>query len=224
MRTDKEQAFKLREQGKSYKEIHGELGMSVSTLSNWFRGHDFSEEMKHILTEKALKKSTAHMQSLNRIRGDLLKIHYDQAEKEALVELKENIRNPLFISAVVAYWGEGDKLTRHHVRIANTDPEMLKMFVFFLKNHGNISMNKVSLALFIYEDLDDTLCRQYWSEKVGISKFHKSQVLPSKHKTRRLPYGTCSVVLTNSYLKKKMTVWIDQLPEMVLNMVPSETS
>jgi len=41
MRTDKELAFSLRKQGKSYKEIHQELGMSISTLSNWFKGVDF---------------------------------------------------------------------------------------------------------------------------------------------------------------------------------------
>lgn len=44
-------------------------------------------------------------------------------------------------------------------------------------------------------------------------------ILPSRHKTKRLPYGICTLVVSNTYLKQKMLVWIDQLPNMVLNVV-----
>ena len=223
MRTDKELAFTLRKQGKSYREIHNELGMSVSTLSNWFKGVDFSEEIKKSLTTQSKIKSTKRLHFLNKVRGDLLAAHYEQAKKEALEELENNLHNPLFIAVIAAYWGEGDKLSRNHVRLTNTDPAMLRMFVTFLKNYSHISMDRVSLALFIYKDLDNETSKKYWANEVGITKFHKTQVLPSRHKTRRLPYGTCAVILTDSYLKRKMSVWIDQMPKMVLNMVPSET-
>lgn len=219
MRTDKELAFSLRKQGKSYTEIHRELGMSVSTLSNWFHNVDFSEEIKRSVIAKAQLKSTAHMQVLNRVRGDLLRAHYAQGEIEALQELKDNISNPLFISGVTAYWGEGDKLTRNQVRLANTDPQMIKLFINFLIIFCYIPKDKLRLALHIYEDLDDGECRTYWSEVTGLNHFHKTMVLPSRHKTRRLPYGTCTVITTNTYLKRKLLLWIDQMPEIVLNMV-----
>ena len=219
MRTDKELAFSLRKQGKSYKEIHRELGMSVSTLSNWFHNVDFSEEIKRSVIAKAQLKSTAHMQVLNRVRGDLLRAHYAQGEIESLQELKDNISNPLFISGVTAYWGEGDKLTRNQVRLANTDPQMIKLFINFLIIFCYIPKDKLRLALHIYEDLDDGECRTYWSEVTGLNHFHKTMVLPSRHKTRRLPYGTCTVITTNTYLKRKLLLWIDQMPEIVLNMV-----
>ena len=219
MRTDKELAFSLRKQGKSYKEIHRDLGMSVSTLSNWFHNVDFSEEIKRSVIAKAQLKSTAHMQVLNRARGDLLRAHYAQGEIEALQELKDNISNPLFISGVTAYWGEGDKLTRNQVRLANTDPQMIKLFINFLIIFCYIPKDKLRLALHIYEDLDDGKCRTYWSEVTGLNYFHKTMVLPSRHKTRRLPYGTCTVITTNTYLKRKLLLWIDQMPEIVLNMV-----
>lgn len=219
MRTDKELAFILRKQGKSYKEIHRELGMSVSTLSNWFQNVDFSEEIKRSVIAKAQLKSTAHMQVLNRARGDLLRAHYVQGEIEAIQELKVNINNPLFISGVTAYWGEGDKLTRNQVRLANTDPKMIKLFINFLVTFCHIPKSKISLALHIYQDLNDIECRSYWSKMTGLYHFHKTMVLPSRHKTRRLPYGTCTVITTNTYLKKKLLLWIDQMPEMVLNMV-----
>lgn len=219
MRTDKEIAFNLRKQGKSYKEIHRELGMSVSTLSNWFHNVDFSEEIKRSVIEKAKLKSTAHLHVLNRARGDLLKAYYAQGEIEALQELKDNIKNPLFVSGVTAYWGEGDKLSRNQVRLANTDPQMIKLFMNFLVTFCFIPKDKLRLALHIYEDLDDAECRKYWSSVTSLGYFHKTMVIPSRHKTRRLPYGTCTIITTNTYLKKKLLLWIDQMPKIVLNMV-----
>lgn len=220
MRTDKELAFTLRRQGKSYKEIHNELGMSLSTLSNWFKNVDFSEEIKRSITIQAQKRSTTHLQSLNRARGDLLHAYYAQAETEAIKELKENINNPLFISAVAAYWGEGDKLTKNQLRLTNTDPQMITLFKSFLVKVCKVPESKLRCALFIYEDLDELTCRNYWRKQTGIQHFHKTMVLPSRHKTKRLPYGICTLVVSSTYLKKKMNIWIDQMPKIVLNMVP----
>ncbi|OGG89040.1 hypothetical protein A2592_01105 [Candidatus Kaiserbacteria bacterium RIFOXYD1_FULL_42_15] len=222
MRTDKELAFTLRKQGRSYKKIHNELGMSVSTLSNWFKNVDFSEEIKLSVIARAQKLSTARLQSLNQARGDLLHAYYAQAETEAVKELKKNINNPLFTSAVAAYWGEGDKLTKNQIRLTNTDPQMIRLFKSFLVNICTVPTQKLRCALFIYEDLNETTCRNYWKQQTGIENFHKTMVLPSRHKTKRLPYGICTLVVSSAYLKKKMNIWIDQMPKIVLNMVPEK--
>ncbi len=221
MRTDKELAFTLRRQGKSYNEIATKLHIAKSTLSNWFRGHDFSEEIKEFVSKQAQITSTARLQILNKARGDLLQAHYAQAEIEATRELLENINNPLFVSGVVAYWGEGDKSKSSLLRLANTDPCMIKLFMEFLVTFCAVTPDKIRGALYIYEDLNDIECREYWSSKTGLIHFHKTMVLPSRHKTKKLPYGTCTILVSNTYLKRKMLLWIDQMPKMVLNTVPS---
>lgn len=220
MRTDKESAFKLRRQGKSYKEISKELGMSVSTLSVWFKGVGFSEEIRQSLTNQAIKDGTKRLHELNKVRGDSLAITYEIAEKEARDDIKKYINNPLFVAGVAAYWGEGDKLSKNQVRMTNTDPAMIKLFVKFLLEICKIPKEKLKLALFIYSDLPDSECRVFWNKTTGINQFHKTQVLPSRDKIKRLPYGICTVVVSNTYLKKKMLVWIDHLPKMVLNVGP----
>lgn len=220
MRSDKGKAFILRREGKSYREISEQLGVAKSTLSNWFLGVDFSEAIRAELTKKAIKKGRHHLQELNKARGVALKVHYELAEEEALKEMKLYRNVPLFTAAVAAYWGEGDKLSKHHVRITNTDPKMLKMFLQFLLTLCKADKKRISLALFLYEDLDEDKCKRYWSRQVGLNKFHKTQVLPSRNKTKKLPYGTAAIVLTDAYLKRKMNIWIDQLSEMVLNTVP----
>lgn len=222
MRSEKGKAFVLRRSGKSYREISAELGVAKSTLSSWFRGVDFSEAIRTELTKQATKKGARHLRELNRVRGVALQVHYELAEKEALKEMELFRRIPLFTAALAAYWGEGDKATKHQVRITNTDPKMLHLFLQFLLHICQADKDRISIQLFRYTDLDEAKCKRYWSRQTGLKKFHKTQVLPSRHKTNKLPYGVATIVLTDAYLKRKLQVWIDHLPEMVLNTVPQK--
>lgn len=217
MRADKDKAFALRQQGKSYRDICDKLGMSKSTLSNWFKGVDFSEKIRKSLVEESKRTSSTRIKDLNRTRGETLRASYEVAKQEAQMEMEKYKNDPLFISAVFVYWGEGDKLSRNQVRLTNTDPKMIQIFLEFLLIICKVPIEKIKLALFIYTDLNETVCKNFWSDITGIQKFHKTQVLPSRHKTKKLPHGVCTVVVSNTYLKKKINLWIDQLPEMVLN-------
>ncbi len=224
MRTDKSEAFHLRRQGKSYNEIAATLRVAKSTLSLWFRGHDFSIAIKETITAQAQIGHTERLRSLNQVRGDTLQAYYEKAVREAAVELQTYITNPLFVSGVVAYWGEGDKTTPSIVRLANTDPQMITLFIQFLLTYCDVPKEKIRGALYIYEDLDEATCKDYWSKHTGLQYFHKTMVLPSRHKTKRLPYGTCTVLVSNTYLKRKLLLWIDQLPQIVLNMSAAKKS
>ena len=220
MRTDKDLAFSLRRQGKTYNEIATTLQVPKSTLSNWFKGVDFSEAIKQSLSIEAEGKSTLRLQILNRARGDILAAHYAQAELEAKQELEKNITNPLFIAGIVAYWGEGDKSKSSLVRLANTDPQMITLFRYFLLQFCSVSQDKIRGALYLYEDLQEDECKKFWQNNTGLITFHKTMILPSRHKTKKLPYGTCTILVSNTYLKRKLLTWIDQIPKMVLNTVP----
>lgn len=203
-------------------EIVSKLGVAKSTLSKWFQGVDFSEDIKKNLTSKAIEESTIRIQSLNKKRGDLLSAYYERADQEAVKELNGYKASPLFVSALALYWGEGDKTSKGHIRITNTDPKLLHLFKHFLISECGVPEHKIKGALFIYKDLDDDVCREFWRKNIGIQHFHKTMVLPSRHKTKKLPYGTCMLVVSNTYLKRKLMYWIDQLPEMVLNTVPKK--
>ena len=221
MRTDKELAFALRRSGQSYVEICQQLKVAKSTLSNWFHGVDFSEAIKLSLQAKSKHDSTKRLIVLNKQRGDSLAALYAQAEQEALSDFETYCKDPLFIAGLACYWGEGDKMLKNHIRITNTDPRMIQLFVQFILRFSNVPKDKLRIALFLYDDLDESVCKKYWTGWSGLSNFHKTMILPSRHKTRRLPYGTCSIIVMNNYFKRKMYIWIDQLPKMVLNMVPS---
>lgn len=215
MRKDKEKALLLRKSGKSYKQIKEELGIPTSTLSDWLRPHQWSKNIKESLSKTANKNSSIRIQRLNNIRGKHLEKLYKEAKIEAFEEFEKLKYHPLFIAGLMIYWGEGDRITRHNVRISNTDPAMIRLFSDFLIKICNSPKDRIKLSLLLYPDLDDEECKEYWSKntRIPISRFNKSIFITGKHKTKRLQYGVCSIVFTSTYLKQKLLIWLKTLPK-----------
>lgn len=213
MRKDKEKALLLRKSGKSYKQIKSELRIPMSTLSNWLSMHKWSQNIKKLLSEQTKKENSIRIQNLNKIRGGYLKKLYKEAEIEAIKEFKKLKYHPLFIAGLIIYWGEGDRITKYNIRISNTDPAMIKLFIDFLIKICGVPKNRIKSSLLLYPDLDNIICKEYWSKKILIPKncFNKSIFITGKHKTKRLQYGVCNIVFTNAYLKRKLLIWLKLL-------------
>jgi hypothetical protein len=214
MRKDKEEAVSLRETGKSYRMISSILKVPKSTLSEWFKDADWSIKIKKELNEKALLKSRVRLAGLNKTRGINLTEAYEQAKREAAEELKLLRHHPLFIAGLMLYWGEGDKVTKNTVRLTNTDPELIRLFIFFLEEICKIPREDVRISLLIYPDLDEKECRNYWAGTLsrGPENFTKNILIQGRHKTRRLKYGVCIVAVSSAYLKVKIIEWLRILP------------
>lgn len=217
MRKDKAVAITLRRSGKSYNEIKEKLGVPKSTLSDWLGRTEWSNTIRNELSRRILKKSTIRLRRLNEIRGKNLKRSYEEARLEAKKEFEYFKSHPLFISGISIYWGEGDKISRYNVRIANVDPDMIYLFVQFLIKICSIEPERIRAWILLYPDLNPVLCKNYWSEKAGLPQdnFNKSIVILGRHKTRKTRYGVCNVGLSSAYLKEKMLVWLSLLSKEV---------
>jgi len=220
MRKDKEIALQMRKNGKSYNEIHSALKIPKATLSNWFSEIGWSKDIAKKLATKVQVQHTVRLVKLDKIRGQHLTHSYEEARREAKEDLEILKYNPLFIAGLMLYWGEGDKATKAQVRLANTDPGLIKLFVVFLRKVCNIPEEKVGVHILTYPDIDDKTNRQYWSEISGIApkKFLKSVHIQGRHKTRRLGHGVCSVYVSSTYFKVKMLEWLKLLPEELMNL------
>lgn len=219
MRKDKEDAFKLRKMGKSYKQIQQELKIPLATLSDWFRDIDWSKEVKQRLQEESKIKSTIRIKELDRIRGEHLKRVYEEAREEAREELKTLKYNPLFIAGIMLYWGEGTKVSRNQIRFANSDPEMIRFFIEFLRKACGIPEEKLRIAVLAYPDLDTQSVERFWSFATGVplSRFHKTIVILGRHKARRLSYGVCTIVISSTYFREKFFEWLQLLPKELID-------
>lgn len=219
MRKDKEIAFKMRKNGKSYNEIHAALKIPKATLSDWFSKIDWSNDMAKKLAVAIQKQHTVRLIELDKVRGIHLKRLYEEAREEARMDLSELKYNPLFIAGLMLYWGEGDKLTKYSTAITNTDPDLIRLYVLFLKNACRIPEEKIKAHVLIYPDLNEENCRKYWARESGIklSHFTKSTTILGRHKTRRIKYGVCIIGISSTYFKVKMLEWLKLLPVELMN-------
>ncbi|OHB18857.1 MAG: hypothetical protein A2854_03310 [Parcubacteria group bacterium RIFCSPHIGHO2_01_FULL_56_18] len=215
MRKDKDLAIGMRKTGSTYAEIRDALKIPKSTLSDWFSGENWSNDIKKKLTTAAYEVHAVRMRELGRVRGIHLVKIYEEARLEALQEFIALKYNPLFIAGMMLYWGEGDKVTKHQTRLTNVDPGLIRLFITFLDKACQIPLEKIRLNVLIYPDLDPDKCIQYWSTQSGLSKNHftKCIVIQGRHKTKRLSYGICIANVSSAYFKAKIIKWLDVLPQ-----------
>ncbi len=219
MRKDKEIAFKLRRSGKSYRQIMAELRVPRATLSDWFSKIDWSRRLRAELAHKAQAESTVRIIALDAIRGKRLVRAYAQARREAEAEFETLKYNPLFIAGLMLYWGEGDKRTREQMRLTNTDPKMIRLFVVFLRKVLQIPDKKIRGSVIIYPDLNPESCIVEWSKasRLNMSNFTKCTVIQGRHKTAKLSHGICTICVSSSYLKAKIFEWLRLLPSELMS-------
>ena len=209
----------MRRSGKSYNEIRSALKIPRATLSGWFSKVDWSNDIAKKLAVAVQKQHTVRIIELDKIRGTHLKRAYEEAREEARTDLFELRYNPLFIAGLMLYWGEGDKLTKYSTAITNTDPDLIRLYVFFLKNACRIPEDKIKAHVLIYPDLNEKTCRRYWAHESGVdlSHFTKSTTILGRHKTRRIKYGVCMIGISSTYFKVKMLEWLKLLSKELMN-------
>lgn len=220
MRKDKAEVLQLRKLGKSYNEIRRQIRIPKSTLSEWLSSVAWSKRIKKVLVEKSKTQSAIHLRKLDKVRGAHLARIYQEAQEEARQEFDHLKFYPLFITGVSLYWGEGDRATEHQVKIVNTDPKMIRLFVYFLQKVCNVPQERIRAYILLYPDLAEKECRTFWINESTLPSvnFGKSTVIQGRHKTRRLRHGVCTVGVSSKYLKQKMLVWLDLLPDQLLKM------
>lgn len=212
MRKDKRQAFTLRKNGLSYNAISKKLGVPKSTLSEWFSELSWSKSLRKDLTRRAFLKIYPQLQAMNEARSRQWEEWREKARKGALADFQKLRTDPLFVSGVMIYWGEGDRKPDNPVRVSNIDPQMLRIFIKFLRKCCRIPREKIKAHLTIYPDLNESECKKYWIPKIGVKPelFNKTQIILGRHKTKKLHYGICAIEIASRQLKEKLLVWIQK--------------
>lgn len=211
MRTDRHLAINLRKQGKSYSEISKTLGIPESTMGYWFRGNPWSETIKQKLIKKAQILAAPKLRLMSQANKRKWEVWHEECRQKAIKEFPALKEDLLFIAGLMLYWGEGDKIMRNSfVRIANSDPEVLRIFYSFLTNSLLLPPEKIHIKLIIYPDLDMQNTERFWSKVLNIplTQFKKTIVIQGRHPEKRLSYGIGYVEVISRELKEKIFTWI----------------
>ena len=197
---------------KSYLEISKSLGISKSTLSNWFSKKRWSTEIAKMLVVKNKRLNIARLKLARSVRQKNIKKADLEFKKEARKEYQKYRLEPQFIAGLGLYWGEGEKANRNRVALINTDPGILMTIAFFYRQYLKVLNKDLRIGLFLYEDLHEIKTIRFWSRKLKVpnNQFIKRQFLKSKSRLtqRKSKYGVCSLYFSNTRLSIKIHEWI----------------
>ena len=224
MKIEREQALKLRLQGKSYTEIQRAIGVSKSTLSAWLAQVILPTELKQQIESRTKKKSLAGLLKHNRNQTLKAKNRMTKAQKGAADEIRAPTENDLLLIGAALYWAEGYKrlkvkngqeLTNHPVSLTNSDPKLIQIFLRFLREICKVPEEKIHADVRIYEHQNAEYLLAYWSSITRIRKgrFGKmyygiSKSSMGKRPFNRLPYGTIQIRVNNTQLFHQIMGWI----------------
>lgn len=120
----------------------------------------------------------------------------------------------LYFVGLSLYWGEGSK-TGNTIVITNSDPDIILIFVTFLRKICHIDEKRLHLLIQCHSEQNQADLIRFWSllTNVPTSQFYKCTVKKSssKESTKRLEFGTISLRYADSLLFKELLVRVYSL-------------
>ena len=216
----KEKAFTLRKLGKSYNEIRKTLGLkSKGTLSAWFQDLKLTKEESSLLEQNIQKAHERGLFLANKNRSLKIKKEKELAFKDGLAKIKNISQKDLLAIGIALYWGEGmkspSKQKSEGLIFSNSDPDMIKVFIKFLREIMGISEERIRSGIHIYPNINPDEAKKYWSKVTGLpyNRFYivtqVSRASSGKRPFNKLPYGTLALKVNNRIAFFKIKGMID---------------
>jgi len=195
-KEDKQKAIVMRKKGMSYSQIKEKLNVSKSTLSGWLYNMPLSEKrIRELQADSPIR--------IERYRNTM-RVKRETRLGEVYKKVSKNIGNfskrDLFLAGLFLYWGEGTKAQNSLVALTNTNPDMLKFFIEWLKLFG-VKNKDLKVKLHLYSDMNTEESINSWSQelKIPLNNFYKPYI--KKTSLKSITYkngfgkGTCSVIV-----------------------------
>ena len=193
----KKAAFELRSKGYSYNLIHQKLGISKSTLSDWFKELPYtpnSAVLKRIKFGPIKSAEKSHNQKVQNVIA---------TREIGAKEIGQLSKRDLWMLGLGLYIGEGTK-SYEITRIINSNPEVIKLAISWFINTCSLDIKNITIALHIYPDNDESDCIEFWQKQTGLPRanFRKTQIDLRKDKKaikkQKLPYGTAHITIVSN--------------------------
>lgn len=130
---------------------------------------------------------------------------------EIIEDLNIKKNKPLLqLTAALLFWCEGGKRQLGELRLTNSDPKLVGVFLFCLRNGFGIDESKLRICIHLHEYHDELTQKTFWSNvtKVPMSRFHKSYLKEHSAIRKRTNYQGC---ITLHYFEAALARKIDAL-------------
>lgn len=189
----REEARRLRTEGLSVREIAKILNISLSTASVWVRDIRLSQTQIEILkaNQRLYGAQNAGANS-NRENGRKRRLVYQQEGK-----IKAHEMRPLHMMGCMLYWAEGAK-SRNRIYFANSDPNMHKLFVRFLREELNVIDSQITIYIHCHTSQPDEMqaIEDFWFKCLNLSRSnHRKTYIKKGSEVQHsiLEHGVCGV-------------------------------
>ena len=184
------------QKGYSAREVGEELGVSMDVVYKFMR-------------KQGLRRRDLY--EMNRVLF---------ARKPLSFKIKENLTSreeKLKIAGIMLYWAEGAKTLkpgRGVVDLTNSDPEMVKLFLKFLREICGVDEKRLRVQLYCYTNQDLEKIKQYWTmtTHIPLSQFIKPYVREdySLKCKREMKYGLVHIRYSDKKLLGLILNWINE--------------
>jgi predicted DNA-binding protein YlxM (UPF0122 family) len=200
--AEKKEARRLRKEGFSIGEIANKVEVSKSSVSLWVRDIELTKAQKERLQEKShlfvSKKNTEFFRKKRKF--------YQDAGKE-----KAKQGDQLHLIGCMLHWAEGSK-ERQRVDFTNSDPEMMLVFMKFLRECYEVKDEDISVSIQCYNDIHTVEeIESYWLNLLHLPNGCLRKTLVNKYpkisKRKRkscLEFGTCKIRVSKVELQQNI--------------------
>jgi transcriptional regulator with XRE-family HTH domain len=191
-----------REHGVSVKRLARMLGVSKSSVSLWVRDIELSPEQTAALRAAAVGGGAYH-----RAAG-LARRRAAQTQGRAFARLC----HANHVAGCMLYWAEGSR-SRHVVEFVNSDPQMLRFFVAFLRRWFPACETKIRISCNLFTDHAERQrdVEDFWLTSLGLPRaalrktvVNRYSKYSQKKRQNRLPYGTCKLTVSDTSIAQHL--------------------
>lgn len=222
--TERKKARELRKKGFSIREIAQHLPSSKSSISRWVYDIVLTDKQIERLKTNQDKGRARAAQHPNSPKMKWGRIRNEIIEKSS-VEMPDRLsKTELKILGAALYWAEGYNASRNYFLFSNSNPDMIRVMMFFLKECCNVPINKIKGRVNIHPHQDIKKAEKFWSNIAGIDRQNFNKPLlavskASKHKKDNLPMGTFNICICDVYLLSTIKGWIKGLTKGAVSSV-----
>ncbi len=217
--VEQQQAIELRKKGYSINEIKDKLQISKASASIWVRNVVLTKEQKSKLSKNGRSVHSIEERRKSRLYNQKLKD--DIIIQNAKNQINTISGSDLKLIGICLYLGEGAKTKKSMVRVANSDPDVIKMMMRFFREVCLVPEEKFRghIHTFAHADIEKT--EEYWSKisKVPRKQFYKTYIKASSaslQKRKTLPFGTFDISVNDTKLFLTIMGWIEKVKELTI--------
>lgn len=164
------EATKLRQSGVSLRQIEAGLGIPRSTLSNWFKDQQLSDNQKKQLSDNQLR-ALAEARKKATIWHKNQKLERLSLAKENATKTVNQIRitKPnLDLALAMLYLGQGK--TGGSRTFSSSNPMLIKFVLTVLSTNYRLDKTQMTFGLQLRASHDGEKEKKYWASLLGVAK------------------------------------------------------